>query len=1480
MNFPKYPTATNQYISTRIGCDVSTEQSVMSATNGIGHGALRHIRNALAMVGLLAVAALAQADEVLFCSGFESPDCQVTQDQQPPIFVHAEPAEIVVTPGSIPLIGADIVEERSGLDPTSIQLFHDDVDVSAEIALVDMQVRYALAAPPGAGAHRWRIRARDNAGNQAEYEWRYLVTSSPEISAMAPVEESEAAEAVTISARIVDQHTALRADLVSLRLDGERVELGTALELIDAHTAQLDWTPPASLAVGRHVVILEAVNERGATTVETWGFWVREAPIYQAEFLEPAEGFVTQQPSVRVAILAGSNESDVASVLINGEIAGTDAGADRRVFYTRDVVLAPGANSISVVIGFSNGQVRSLSRTVTFDAAPVVVISTPADFHTFGPDLRTPVTPGGALNLTGNVEHPVRISGSTDRPVVSVEINQQAATLDASGTAFEFTGFFLHEGTNVLTATAVDAQGRNGSASVTVYVDHTAPLLAIEGPSADAVTSAQRIDIRGSVSDAVSGLVNTPNPQVSVRNLANDTTTIAQVYQAFFIAEDVPLAVGANALEVVAVDGVGNVRTQTIRVTRVGVGSKRVVQYSGNRQQAQIGSELPEALAAHVLDAEGNPLTNTAVRFDILRGDGSLAMQAGTPTTGDGVNPARNMVVNTDGNGIAQVWLTLGSESGVAANVVRAAVDGIAEEVEFTASAVRGAPKWVLADGSSGTQFALSNSRAMEPLTVVVYDSERNRVENATVEYRIQRGDAAFDAQSWPGGTVIDEGAALRVQTDRNGNASARPLLGFAEGDVRITARAVDAESTPAAMFTISVLAQRDGDTALRGTVLDHTGAPLPGVQLSISRTNLSTSSDQDGIFRFESQVPPGKIDVFIDGRTAPAPAGTEYPALHFETTIIRGRDNQLPHAIYLPPVNLSQAKVVGGNEDVSLTIPGLEGFELIVKAGSVTFPDGSRIGPVVVSPVHADRLPMVPTGGAASFGPVAWTLQPSSTRFDPPIEVRIPNTGGLRPGETTSIVQWDHDLATFVPMGLGTVNEDATQIVSNPGSGITKAGWGGCTGDCPPPPPNCGASSDAPQPPAYREVEAFNLRPEYFGWIVYEDIVDLDRISKNHKTRFKDKTFRVESNWFFEGRCDSARYEWLFGDGGNGSGAEVDHQYEMRGSTTLRETIVCNYTSKCDASPGSVDWPKDWPIRLRDTKWIEFKEAMDECGWTAGCWLYVRAQEDIGEISELMGQLEIEWLSDLRDWNRETLDMMGPGSGQVPAEAKLATLAFLHAANETVFPTGILDVVPVGKATKALKLIRFKYGASVDELADLASKAAQTCGIGRAPDAVNPCKLAWQRFEDAGRLKAQFRRCGGLCPKAWQPIRNVNNGFDGAVVWRDPFGKLKLTLTESKMWSRTTDPVEVSDLTAFGFGANPGTLGQNLDIVVRDLRTPGFVPGATVDEIEELIENITLRNDFDIVIHTLAETRLDTAAISARIAALTGRAPDFITGF
>jgi len=69
-------------------------------------------------------------------------------------------------------------------------------------------------------------------------------------------------------------------------------------------------------------------------------------------------------------------------------------------------------------------------------------------------------------------------------------------------------------------------------------------------------------------------------------------------------------------------------------------------------------------------------------------------------------------------------------------------------------------------------------------------------------------------------------------------------------------------------------------------------------------------------------------------------------------------------------------------------------------------------------------------------------TIQPTGARFDPPAKITYPNIEGLAPGETTDLYSFDHDLGHFISIGPGTVTDDGTMLVSDPGVGIIKAGW------------------------------------------------------------------------------------------------------------------------------------------------------------------------------------------------------------------------------------------------------------------------------------------------------------------------------------------------------------------------------------------------------------------------------------------------------
>lgn len=1379
-----------------------------------------------------------------------------------PDITEIQPSQVLHPQGSRPVIGATLADIGAGINANTVVLALDGAAVTDQIVITDGVVSYQPTQPLGDGSHTVRLQVDDFANNRNEREWVFVLTSTPEVTAFAPESRQAGGSAVEVTASFRDPATDLDPNSIRLIVDDVDVTDDAALTLSDARQGTMRYSPPTPFPEGRHHVELVVVNAMGGLAQRTWGFWIQPQSVHELVILSPAAGAAVTSSPIVFAVRPQSNVSYVDSLTINGLAAETAAEADGRIHYQRSVDLVPGTNVIRAVVRFVDGQQVEVNHEVTYSPAPTVTVETPMDGQVVGPEIRS--VDGAGANEAGLLaivsERPIEIRGHVDQPVVSVTVNQQLASLDPSGTQFELSGLLLHEGSNQLSISAADTPGRVGTTNLSVYVDQTAPLLTIEGPGQKAISSRSRIDVRGVVNDAVAGAVNVSEPVVTVTNTGNAQSVSALVADRHFIAIDVPLEVGSNRLVVVAQDALGNSRQSEVWVTRIATGSNRITELSGNRQTALIRSQLPRPLELVAMDAQGLPLANLPVRFDIVRGAGMLSPQAGAAPLFDGVSPARNLLVNSDANGRAQVWLSLGSEAAPAGNVVRAWSEKLSEDVLFTATGTKAPPKWVLVNGASGSQFAQTDSTPLDALTAIVLDDASNRLVGMPVIFAIEQGDARFTDRSAIGGLPSADGKSITVNTDKNGLASVRPLTGGQPGSVRVRAKVMldQASSLSHAVFQIMVLERRDGPTGFAGTVLDHTGAPIEGVQLSIGGTALSTVSDAVGRFRFDDQVPTGKIELFVDGRQIETTQNGQlvrYPALSFETAIIQGQSNQLPHAIYLPPIQPARAQVVGGNEDVHLTIPGFDGFEMIVKANSVTFPDGTHVGPLVVSPVHSDRLPMVPPGAAGAFAGVGWTLQPTGTRFDPPIEVHIPNVMGMHPGETAPIFQWDHDLAVFLPMGNGTITEDATQLVSDPGTGITKAGWGG--GGPPPPPPNCGVNQREPSVHS-QEINVFRIKRRLgFLW-EYEERALPERLSTNYPTKFT-----VDANPF---RCDSVAYERDFGeDGPLGFGKESRYHYEERGERTVISTIRCSFT-RCEGTQRQIPFNQELLVRVRDEDWIEYREMLTECGWDIICWMKADAQELLQRIEETLLQTEFDWSDDVRQWNSDKLNDIEQGAGLT--EAEVTTLAVLYAANTALFPTSVLDLLPgVGRGVKALSKAK-RLGASADELAKMAPQVVEM-----AQESAEVL-VRWKRLERAAANHIAAMRPAGTSNKIYFPTRGGNKGFDGAVVYRDTDGVLQVTIGESKAWAKTTGQVKASDLSAFGLRVEPDTLRVNRD-ALKSAIGGNPPPGSTMQELEELFLKID-SNDFDVVLHGLPDTRIDEAGITAALRALGVRNVEF----
>jgi len=148
----------------------------------------------------------------------------------------------------------------------------------------------------------------------------------------------------------------------------------------------------------------------------------------------------------------------------------------------------------------------------------------------------------------------------------------------------------------------------------------------------------------------------------------------------------------------------------------------------------------------------------------------------------------------------------------------------------------------------------------------------------------------------------------------------------------------------------------------------------------------------------------------------------------------------------------MENSKVVGGDEDVVITMKGAPGVAYTVFAHSATFPDGSKVGRMTLSQVHGDKVPMAPPNGTSPA--LVGTLQPARVKFNPPVRIQVPNSSALPAGQVVEVYSFDHDLEQFVSGGTARVSDDGSVIVSDPGFGLRVSGWHAAPP--PPPPPTC----------------------------------------------------------------------------------------------------------------------------------------------------------------------------------------------------------------------------------------------------------------------------------------------------------------------------------------------------------------------------------------------------------------------------------------
>lgn len=550
------------------------------------------------------------------------------------------------------------------------------------------------------------------------------------------------------------------------------------------------------------------------------------------------------------------------------------------------------------------------------------------------------------------------------------------------------------EGANqAISGTAIDLAGNSASATATINLDETPPVISISSPANNSVSSISTLQITGTATDALSGVASTT---------CNGS---AAVFQAGSFTCSVNLGPGSNTITIVATDVAGNSSSQSLTVNlgpaitdfnpkSASVGGLITVSGSGFNSGSGTPQVLLSSQSGGTIVAPVASFSATSLSFVVPDGatSGVLAITVGTQTV---TSAATLNIVPSSG-----FSLTVGPS---AANLIQGQAVNFAVTLnsdngfnQLAALSVSGMPSGVT------TQFVPPQITAGQTSLLTLFAPANQVVGSATLK---------ITASATVNGIAVSQSANVSL----NVQPVATTFIGRASVD--------DTLQTPLSGVTVAFMGQ-DG----MGGTTSCTAQTQSDTAGNFSFTNLPAGCTGEQLIRYD-----GTGATTASDRNAGSPV--QYAGVDLSYNISANQVTIPPNVIRLPRIDNKETVLVAQNssQDQIFSFKTIPNLSVTVYAGTTfTLADGSQPNPfpLIAIDVPVDRLPDEMPDLPTTVGAFIVAFQPANSVASQPVAVYFPNTLNTPPGTNMPLETLNPTIGMMVRYGTGTVSSNGAQIV------------------------------------------------------------------------------------------------------------------------------------------------------------------------------------------------------------------------------------------------------------------------------------------------------------------------------------------------------------------------------------------------------------------------------------------------------------------